>query len=340
MKLKKPNLVMVFTVVGCVAVIGFSTIYYSKDQEAKPAPQVDSRVIVSQPKQDTQFDVRPSGTLSENNNTPSRVGETTLKDSEVGLDQQTTKAPDRTTVELQEKKSRAAFEERLAKFWFDIREGDNSEETVNTFLSDMQTFLSSNSIPQVVYNFPISLMESTDVGFSKEILSTPQGVVSLITLVMPENVKNRVVNFYLYEAGDKVHTGLIKGTNSVPEYLGVQYVSGATYFYLGGTYLDDKLNTEDASMEFTVLKAGEDKVEVFVLDGATIDPDLGTVEYTPVSLILKSDTHQVYFYNELVNEGERTDSLYLVFENQEENKLFTPKQQNGTFSFEELKEIN
>lgn len=322
MKFKSPNVLMGVTVVGCAVVISISLNYYSKDKVVGDKV-VSGTTSVIEESTDVLWNPEPELSLGEGEE-PSRVGEVSVPESLNKVETLETGLDNKASLIENDRSSIAVENERIAKLWFDIREGNRETKVLDDLLESFQNFLAYEEMPQIVDNFALQLLSDNEVGFSTKLIATGQGYINLITLVLPKDIENRVVTFYSYSVGETIYTGKFRGTNILPSYTGKQFHGESNYIFLGGDIIDQYLYTDNGSVGVYAIKITDRVVELVDLQDVVEDTLPSDLVYNGYNLEINGKNYGTvpFFYNEMENEGEATDDLFLILESDDASDVY------------------
>ena len=198
-------------------------------------------------------------------------------------------------------------EDQVSKLWFDLRRDQSDLTLVETFVLALERFLSSGKIPQVVDNFPLVFITEEDFGFMQDEFRYGAEEFKVITLVLPKGFEKRVI-FFIEESKNSYK--VVRDLNVLPSYFGRWSDADGDYYFIGGDYLNKDIFTLDGmSALFGLVKNSQGvsfaKVEV--------QPLYDAVTYEEGNmLVIKGISKLPFFYNDIIDEGQSTEELYLV----------------------------
>lgn len=217
-------------------------------------------------------------------------------------------------------------EESLAKAWFDLRQGGYSEDNLNLFIDAMVEFLSTGSVPQIVDRFPLHLIDLTDFGFLQNVLRGPNGTnVNVITLVLPQSFNDdRVYTFFAVDSKTNPQVSVVKGL-IVPTNFGVKSFGTEDYFFIGGEVLNEFLYTGKGSIGYYSVKVKDtsyELAEVFTSSEGLHGSKIHQVNDNLIRISSEDEGFLPFFYNQIENEGQTTDDLFLVTQDLNNSYLY------------------
>lgn len=297
------------TATVCVLIALASLLYYNKlsDAEAKETPSVSYNNGLGDIPQET----RPSPVPTDSSLTPTSSSVEAL--------------PSQTPPSVSPKAEEEIVndEEALAKLWFDLRGNEPNPNILSKLIKGIKEELELGNVPQIVTNFPLNLIDETDFGFQENILRTADGKIDLLTLVVPATApsESRVITFVTKDSGSGLKTEVRSDLKIVPSNFGRQKIGSEYYFFVGGPVVDSKIFSDKGSIGLYVIKASGSSESFVGFKEEDLNLKYSDVLVSDEVLILAAEINGAapFFYNEVENEGQTTDDLYVVTSSNEIN---------------------
>lgn len=319
---KNSKVVIVLTATSCSILIATSLWLYSPDKVDE-----DKSTLIE------EISSPIDNVAKENTSIPLDVtsGSAVLEDSTIKSDKSEVKTEEKekgdVAAEVESSITNSMdSDEVVARAWFNLKSDKGTSEDYTTFLKEMESFLNTGSIPQVVGSYSLIMAEESDYGFLQYQVETMTSVLNVITLVAPEisGVKDRTVLFVQKVDSDgKVSVSSFKGLTVIPSEKGVILSGGDYYFLFAGEVLGEEMYSVNGTCGVYGIKVSDDKVSLVNLDGLMasgleVSKSLGGAQVNFKS----SESLSVYFYNTYQNEGQMSDQLYLVAESLETSTMY------------------
>lgn len=210
-------------------------------------------------------------------------------------------------------------EDSIAKGWFDLKSGKSNEEDLELLVNNMKAALLKGYNPQVVSNFPLDIVDNGVYGFQENILEDTDGELRLVTMVYPNisEQKTTVSLFVVKKSKVGSTVDFYESVGVVPANIGIQSEGSSSYYFIAGDFLDDKIYTEEGSSGIYVIYSDGGKLSLSDLSSSSIL--IGGVDYSVNGKVLTlkgipSTGTSVFFYNDIIDEGQSSDELSFVVE--------------------------
>lgn len=230
----------------------------------------------------------------------------------------------------QPKEDRLTLEESLAKEWFDIRESNNVLN-LDKFTEEMTALLSKGKMPQIVDNYPLTLIDTTSVGINTLTKYADDFEVTLVSVVLPEIYGDtRVLNFVQAITSDSVKANLVSKSDWVPQYMELQNKD----VIVGGILIDDHMYTETDTTAISVISLG--KSPKFSDMAKTKLSEIGIkerVDNNTLYLTSEDGSRYVYLNEDFTDNPEEEAPLTMVIESTIDSLIYTMSWDGLTLHF-------